>query len=422
MNAARLTLLTAGLATMFCMMPGVSVAATKSTSKASPRGAVPESLQVLVRVGREAITRADVNRRLEELPEQIRSNYTTPEGRKQLLDRLVEERVWMQEARKHGVDTRPDVQRQIEQTKRDLVMRTYLTEMMSANPAVTDSEARAYYDAHLNDYLMQATVSVRHIQSKTEAESKRVLAMAKAPGADFAKLAQKFSADTLTRATGGALGTVTHDGFFGSLGAQPALAESAFRIPEGKVGGPFKTDKGWHVLKVDAKTAQAERPFEQVRQLIQRQLSSQKAQEFYNQKLDEARHDIGVKPDSGAIRSFYSAKKSARDMFKDAQEAGPPENRIAKYREMLAQYPKSDVSAQAQFMIGFVYSEELKNYDEAEKEFRRLLEKYPDSELAASAKWMIEHMRTEDAPDFAIPGADSTGNATASKKGARGKS
>ena len=415
MKSTGLSFLTAGLVTI---LAGSSVAAP---AKAPARGGPADSLQVLVRVGRETITRADVNRRLEELPEQIRGNYTTPDGKKQLLDRLVEEKVWMQEARKHGVEARPDVQRQIDQAKRDLVMRTYLTEMMAANPAVSDSEARAYYDAHQNDYLVQATVSVRHIQSKTEAESRRMLALAKTPGADFAKLAQKNSTDSLTRATGGALGTVTHDGFFGSLGAQPALAEAAFKIDEGKVGGPFKTDKGWHVLKVDAKTPQSERPFEQVRQVIQRQLGSEKAQSFYRKKLDEARKDIGVTPDSSAIKGFYSAKKTARDMFKEAQEAGAPEARIGKYREMLAEYPKSDVSAQAQFMIGFIESEELKNYDQAEKEFRQLLAKYPSSELAASAKWMIEHMRTEDAPNFAMPGADSTGTASASKKGARGK-
>ena len=40
-------------------------------------------------------------------------------------------------------------------------------------------------------------------------------------------------------------------------------------------------------------------------------------------------------------------------------------------------------------MIGFIYSEELKNYDEAEKAFRRLLASYPNSELAASARWMV---------------------------------
>jgi hypothetical protein len=66
------------------------------------------------------------------------------------------------------------------------------------------------------------------------------------------------------------------------------------------------------------------------------------------------------------------------------------------------------VSAQAQFMVGFIYSEELKDYTAAEETFRELLKKYPKSELAASAQWMLEHMRTEGAPDFMNPASDSS--------------
>ena len=55
---------------------------------------------------------------------------------------------------------------------------------------------------------------------------------------------------------------------------------------------------------------------------------------------------------------------------------------------------------QAQFMVGFIYSEEKKDYDQAEAAFRALLAKYPNSELAVSANWMLEHMRSEKVPEF----------------------
>ncbi|HVQ23942.1 MAG TPA: hypothetical protein VMV01_02145, partial [Planctomycetota bacterium] len=61
---------------------------------------------------------------------------------------------------------------------------------------------------------------------------------------------------------------------------------------------------------------------------------------------------------------------------------------------------------QALFMVGFINSEEKKDYDTAEKVFRELLQKYPKSELAASAQWMVDHMRTDEVPDFLH--ADST--------------
>ncbi|MEO5617102.1 MAG: peptidyl-prolyl cis-trans isomerase [Candidatus Eisenbacteria bacterium] len=405
--------------TLTAVLLAAALPAAAATPRAGGRSSVPESLQVLVRVGKETITRADVLRRLEELPEQARPTYATPDGKKQLLDRLVEERVWMQTAARKGVAKRPEMLRQLEQARRDLLIRTYLNEVMAANPAPSDSEARVYYDAHLAEYKLPGTVAVRHVQSKSETEAKRVLGWARA-GQDFAKLAQKYSADSLTRGSGGALGTVTRDGMFGALGAQPALAEFAFTLETGKVGGPIRTERGWHVLKVDSKTEETVRAFEQVRPVIQRQLSSQKSQDYYRTKLDEARRDLGVTPDSVTIRAFISAKQSARDLFKEAQEAGAPADRVGKYRDLLKQHPKSEVSAQAQFMIGFIYSEELRNYDEAEKEFRLLLKNYPQSELAASAQWMVDHMRTEDAPSFLNLEADST-RGVVPRKGARGK-
>jgi len=417
MSARRLVAILS-LAGLVVALALPAVAATPRSARS--RAAVPESLQVLVRIGKEAITRADVQRRLEELPEQVRPTYSTPDGKKQLLDRLIEERVWMQVASLKGVGKRPELVRQLEQARRDLLIRTYLNEVMAANPAPSDSESRVFYDAHLADYKLPATVSVRHIQSKTENEARRVLGWAKG-GQDFAKLAQRYSTDSLTRAAGGALGTVTRDGMFGALGAQPALADFAFTLEPGKVGGPIRTERGWHVLKVDAKTEESVRPFEQVRPVIQRQLGSQKSQEFYRMKLDEARKDVGVTPDSTVIRNFLSARKTARELFKEAQEAGAAADRIARYRELLREHPQSDVSAQAQFMIGFIYSEELRNYDEAEKEFRLLLQNYPKSELAASAQWMVEHMRTEDAPSFLNLEEDSIASAPAPKKGMRGK-
>jgi hypothetical protein len=71
-------------------------------------------------------------------------------------------------------------------------------------------------------------------------------------------------------------------------------------------------------------------------------------------------------------------------------------------------------------MIGFIYSEELRQYEDAEKAFRKLLARYPKSELVPSAQWMVEHMRTEDAPNFLNLEADSA--KSVGKPGRKGNS
>jgi peptidyl-prolyl cis-trans isomerase C len=386
---------------------GVAGAAkAPKAAKAAKTAKAADAAPALVRVADEAITADDVRQRLEEIPEASRGQFATPEGRQRLLERMVEERVWLIAAQRAGVAERPPVRRQLEQQRRDLLIRTYLNEAMAANPAPSDSEVRGYYEAHTADFRTPATATARHIQTANEAQARQVLKLARA-GQDWAKLVTKHSTDSLTRASAGLLGTVTREGSFAALGRQPALAESVFALGVGQIGGPYRSDRGWHVVRVDEKRPEATRPLEAMRPAILRQLGNQRSQDFYRQLLDEARNGLGVTADSAAIRDFTAEKREPREMFKQAQEIAAPRERIAAYRALLAEHPDSDVSAQAQFMIGFVHSEELKDYDEAEKAFRELLARYPQSELAESAKWMVEHMRTEEAPPFDLLEPDS---------------
>jgi peptidyl-prolyl cis-trans isomerase C len=387
-------------------------AAARSRPSGRPTAAPAET--VLARIGNERITRADVQRRLDELPAPYRANFSTPEGRQQFLERLVEERVWLLGARKQGVDRRPELRRQLEQSERDLLIRTYVNELMAASPAPSDSEAQAYYDGHLADYRTPATVAMSHLQVKTESEARRMKQWAKGRE-DWKKLVARYSADTVTKANGGSLGTVTREGNFAALGPQPALAESAFALGTvagpGAIGGPYQTSRGWHVVKVDAVKPEALRPFEQVKSLIVRQLGQSRSQDHYRATLAGQKAALGVTVDSAAVRDFVSQRKTAQELFREGQESGVATARIAAYRALLQEYPDSDVSPQAQFMIGFIYSEELKNYDEAEKSFQELLRRYPASELADSARWMIAHMRTEDAPAMMNVETDTSGRA-----------
>src|SRR5262249_17765981 len=229
-----------------------------------------------------------------------------------------------------------------------------------------------------------------------------------ARGQKWDDLVMRFSADTSTRRTGGRLGAVSKEGYFPGLGQQPALAEAAFALPVGKGGGPWKATKGYHLIPVETAVKDSLRPLDSVRPMIQRQLTSKGQQDYYKSEYDSLRRNLKVRPDSSAINRYLSARKTPRQMFDEAQKAGSPQARIAAYQKLLQEYPDSEVSPQAQFMTGFVYSEELKDYDKAEQAFKTLLARYPKSELTSSAKWMIDHMRTEEAPGFMNLEADSS--------------
>lgn len=409
--------------TLVLLLVGAASLSAAPAKKVSTKGATKaaaspnDSDAVLARIGSDVITRRSLADRLAEIPDQYRATYSTPEGRQQLLDRMIEERLWLQDAEASGIGRRDEIARQLAQQRRDLLIRTRINELMATNPAPSDSDAKVYYDANETEFRTPASVGMRHIQLRTEADAKKVLGLAKAKGADWNKLVTTWTQDTLTRGNGGNLGTVTREGGFTSIGPQPALAESAMAIGEGAIGGPWKTDRGWHVVKVDTYRPDGVRPFDQVRTFIIRQLTQQRQQGFYQSELSKVRARIGVKTDSTAVHSFLHTKKSARELFTEAQGAGGPEQRIAAYRKVVEAWPDADLAPQAAFMVGFIYSEELKDYEKAEAAFRDLLARYPKSELAASAQWMVEHMRTEEAPNFQPMGADST--AAAAGKGSQ---
>jgi peptidyl-prolyl cis-trans isomerase C len=417
----RLRLLALTLTVAALAAGAVSAAPKKdsaqSPAKSSARRSANDSDAVLVRIGADVITPRMLAARLQELPEQYRAQYSTPDGRKQLLDRMVEEKVWLKDADANGVTRRPELLQQIESQKRDLLIRTWVNEVMAKNAPPSDSEAKVYYDAHLDEWKTPANATLRHIRLKTEADAKRVLGLARMKGADWDKLVKTWSTDTLTKSNGGMLGTATREGGFSGLGPQPAFVDSALALGAGKIAGPWKSDKGWHVVKVEAVHAEAVRDFDQVRTFIIRQLGQERTQRYYQDQLARIKVKFKVSPDSGAIHNWMSARKSARELFQDAQAAGDAAARIAAYRKVVDDYPDADVTPQALFMVGFIHSEELKDFDTAERVFRELLQKFPKSELASSARWMVDHMRTDAVPDFMTP--DSTASA-AKKPAAKG--
>lgn len=74
------------------------------------------------------------------------------------------------------------------------------------------------------------------------------------------------------------------------------------------------------------------------------------------------------------------------------QNMGRGVEAISRYEELLKKFPKSSMAYKAQFMIGFIYSENLLNYDKAREAYQKVIDNYPNSEVVESAKWMLANM------------------------------
>ena len=95
--------------------------------------------------------------------------------------------------------------------------------------------------------------------------------------------------------------------------------------------------------------------------------------------------------------SDSEGKKTEQDLYTDAQncsERGEFESALNTYERILELYPDSPRAYKAQFLIGFVYSENLKDQQKAMENYQKVIDNYPECDLADDARYMIEMLET----------------------------
>lgn len=108
--------------------------------------------------------------------------------------------------------------------------------------------------------------------------------------------------------------------------------------------------------------------------------------------------------------SGSEGQKTEEELYTVAQECsekGDFQSAIRTYQEILEAYPDSPRSYKAQFLIGFVYSENLKDYESARTNYRKVIEEYPDCDLADDASYMLEIMEKGGTPMMSDSGSAS---------------
>ena len=145
---------------------------------------------------------------------------------------------------------------------------------------VTAREVERSYNDNIEMYSTPEQVRASHILLKTEgkddaavkAKAEEILKEAKAPGADFAALAKKYSEDETTAKNGGDLD------YFSRGKMVPEFDQVAFTLEPGQMSDVVKTQFGYHIIKVTDKKAATTRTLDEVKPQITEQLKWEKAQ------------------------------------------------------------------------------------------------------------------------------------------------
>lgn len=149
-------------------------------------------------------------------------------------------------------------------------------QVLGGQPEVTDDEVRAYYDGNPEQFTQPEARDVRVVLTKTEAEADEVFAELEADSspAGFERVARQYSTDEATRNSGG-----LREGLVEGQ-SDPALDEQAFAAAEGELVGPFETEAGFYVIRVERVTPGSTTAFGEAGDQIRQTLVSARQQEL----------------------------------------------------------------------------------------------------------------------------------------------
>jgi foldase protein PrsA len=154
--------------------------------------------------------------------------------------------------------------------------------------AVSDAQVKAYYDSHKSTYTQKASRDVRHILVNSKSLADKLEAQLKG-GADFGKLAKKYSKDPSSAPQGGKL-TISQGE------TVPQFDKVAFSIKTGVVSPPVHSQYGWHIIEALSPVKPAKvTPLASVKQTIQQTLLQQRKQAAMNKWVAGVKKDYSKK-------------------------------------------------------------------------------------------------------------------------------
>ena len=175
---------------------------------------------------------------LDNLPEKYKTD---------LIKQIYTEQIIIDSAKDANLDNRSDIKQKIIQAQSKVIKEAYLQEVSQRE--TTRENIEALYQEQIANLSGKTEVNAKHILVKTEKEAKQVIRDLRSK--PFAQVAKEKSIDPYSKEKGGDLG------YFTKGNMVKEFEDTTFNMKKGEISQPFKTQFGWHIVKlIDKREAQ----------------------------------------------------------------------------------------------------------------------------------------------------------------------
>lgn len=301
----RSTLLTLASLSLVAQAPPTQHQTAPVVAKA-PAAPPKAEDKVIAKIGSETVKESDIEMGLLGMnPEQRKQMEAKPETRQQYIKSFAEFRLLVAKGKKEGLENTETFKKKLSFAADQIIASELMArdaDALRKKLEMSDADIKAYYDAHQEKFLNANDLySARHILVKvkandqdkegyTDAEAKARIAKIQSElkaGKKLADLAKEYSDDP---------GSKNNGGLYENFPAEQMVAEFRDAVksqPLGVVGQSVKTQFGYHLIEVTAKTPKGTpKSLESVKGEIQKTIGPERQEKVWNEYLDGIKKEI----------------------------------------------------------------------------------------------------------------------------------
>jgi peptidyl-prolyl cis-trans isomerase C len=232
---------------------------------------------------------------LNEQKKRALEQFRDPQTKQEFLRSWLAEEILYRQALQEELGEKPEVKRLLHELTRGALSQQLMNEQIASRVNVTETDLQTYYAANKDKYIKPARAKISHILVTEEERASDLLKRLK-EGADFVALAKEFSQDQSTKDSGGRIAAEVLKGtHVAGIGDANEINSAIFAADVPTVlDKPFKTERGWEIVKVEERRPERQKGFEEVRQQVTMELLRRKSEDVQREYIQEMmdRHKV----------------------------------------------------------------------------------------------------------------------------------
>ena len=292
---------------------------TKSREQHDNSTAAGQPAGIVATIGSASLTTEDLTRALNTMTQAQQFEYLTDDGKRVLIEMLIDWKLLSQEAVKAGLEKDETVKAALKNTsgtpgeREEVLGSAYLRQRIKQMPPVIDEQIKKYFFSHPEEFAQPARIRVQRILFDSKEQAQQALAAIK-QGATFEQYKQqhpqsKIKVDTLwlqQRENGS------------------EMESAAFRLTGSELSDILQVSAGWCLVRVEERVPARNQPLEEVRESLRARLQNEQEKELVENIRKDLRKGMNITINKNVLESYQCKECTGKSTGGNMQDKHKP--------------------------------------------------------------------------------------------------